>query len=281
MRKIFTFFIVLLIAVSVNAQVKYETLFNFENGMDTLWWNQFANGTGTKADLKVVLNPLQDNVNSSDSVLMMHLYTGAESWVGYYADLDKLYADYDYPIDQIYLSEESHWLSLMVNKPIESSVRIKLELSTTGANPTTITVADTNTVVNEWELCEFDFTPMIGNGWRRLTIFPEGTSKANRTQELDVYVDNIGFQTSENTSIKEFEGSKMKLYPNPVDYRMAVLYPEMTGVKISNINGQEIRTIKFGTSNQKVIEVGDLSAGTYFVTAIASKGNFTMPFIKK
>jgi hypothetical protein len=170
-------------------------------------------------------------------------------------------------------------MSLMVNKPVESSVRMKVEQSTTGSD--VFTVADTNTVVNEWEFLEFDFAQKIGHGFKRLTIFPEGTSKANRTQELDVYVDNIGIQNPENTSIKEFEGSKMKLYPNPVDYRMAVVYPEMTGMRISNINGQEIRTIKFNLANQKVIEVGDLHSGTYFVTALTAKGNFTMPFIKK
>ena len=281
MKQIFTFLIVLLTTLSLSAQVKYETMFDFENGMDTLWWNQFAKGTGTKKDLGVVLNPLQTNLNTSDSVLWMHIYTGAESWVGYYTDLDKLYNDFEYPIDQIYLTDESHMLSLMVNKPVESSVRIKLERSTTGASPSTFTAADTNTVVNEWELCEFDFSTMIGNGWQRITIFPEGTSKANRTQEIDVYVDNVGFQTSENTSIKEFEGANMKLYPNPAEFRMAVVYPGMTGVKILNINGQEIRTINFGISNQKVIEVGDLSAGAYFVTAVTQKGNFTMPFIKR
>jgi hypothetical protein len=279
MRKIFTFLFVSLLAIGVNAQIKYETLFDFEDGVDTTYWVQFANGTGTNADLNVVLNPLQNDGNSSDSVLWMHLYTGAESWVGYYTDLDKLYNEFDYKIDQIYFSEESHMMSLMVYKPIDSSVRIKMERSTTGSP--VYTANDTNTVVNDWEFLEFDFSAIIGHGFQRLTIFPDGTSKANRTEEYNVYVDNIGLQNSENTSIKEFEGSKMKLYPNPVDYRMAVVYPEMTGVKISNINGQEIRTVKFGVSNQKVIEVGDLGTGTYFVTALTSKGNFTMPFIKK
>lgn len=282
MKRIFTLLFVSLFAMSISAQdIKYMNLFDFEDGMDTLWWNQFANGTGTKLDLNVVLNPFMDNVNGSDSVLWMHLYTGAESWVGYYTDLDKLYNDYFYPIDQVYLTDESHMMSLMVNKPVYSSVRIKLERSTTGADPSTYTVADTNTVVNEWEFLEFDFSAMIGNGWQRITIFPEGTSKADRTEELDVYVDNIGVQDDSNTSIKEFEGAEMKLYPNPVDYRMAVVYPGMDGVRISNINGQEIRTIKFGPVSSKVVEVGDLSTGTYFVTALTSRGNFTMPFIKK
>jgi len=279
MKKIFTFLIVLFITLGANAQVQYETLFDFEDGMDTLYWAQFANGTGTNADLNVVLNPLQNSVNNTDSVLSMHLYTGAEGWVGYYTDLDKLYTDFEYPMNQIYFSDESYMMSMMVNKPLESSVRIKMERSLTGSP--VFTVADTNTVVNDWEFLEFDFSSLIGHSFQRITIFPDGTSKADRTEEFDVYVDNIGLQDSENTSIKEFEGAKMKLYPNPVDYRMALLYPGMTGVRLSNINGQEIRTVKFGVANQKVIEVGDLGTGTYFVTALTAKGNFTMPFIKK
>jgi hypothetical protein len=281
MKRIFTFLIILLATLSLSAQVKYETLFDFENGVDTLWWVPIANGTGTTKDLDVVINPLQDNVNSSDSVLWMHIYTGAESWVGYYTDLDKLYNDFNFAIDQIYLSDVSHILALMVNKPVVSPSRIKLERSTTGASPSTFTVADTNTVVNEWELLEYDFTAMIGNGWQRLTIFPESTSKANRTEEVDVYLDNIGVQTDSNTSIKEFEGANMKLYPNPAEFRMAVVYPGLTGVRISNINGQEIRTMRFGPANSKVVEVGDLTAGMYFVTAITEKGNHTMQFLKK
>ena len=277
MKKIFTFLIVLSFVIGANAQVNYMSLFDFENGVDTTIWNPFANGTGTKADLNVVLNPFKDNVNSSDSVLMMHLYTGAESWVGYYVDLDTLEIEGLY--GAVGFEENAYMMSMLVLKPIESSVRIKLERSITGSPD--ITIADTNTVVGQWEFLEFDFSEKIGHYFRRITVFPDATSKANRTGEIDVYADNIGIQDSTNTSIKEFEGSKMKLYPNPVDYRMAVVYPEMTGVRISNINGQEIRTLKFGQVNSKVIEVGDLKTGMYFVTAHTPKGNFTMSFLKK
>jgi hypothetical protein len=279
MKKIFTFLTVIFLAISAGAQVQYDILFDFEDGVDTTIWMPFANGAeGTKKDLNVVLNPFIDNVNTSDSVLMMDIKIDAEGWVGYYVDLDTL----DY-IEGLYgalgFEEGSYMMSMMVNKPVSSSVRIKLERSMTGA--ANITIADTNTVVDAWELLEFDFSSMIGQYFQRVTIFPEPTSKANRTAGMKTYIDNVGIQNASNTSIKEFEGAKMKLYPNPVENRMAVLYPGMTGIKISNINGQEIRTLKFGASTQKVIEVGDLNAGTYFVTAFTPKGNFTMPFIKK
>lgn len=270
--------IVSLFVISAGAQIQYQTLFDFEDGVDTTIWMPFANGsTGTELDLNVVLNPLQDEVNNSDSVLWMHIYTDAEGWVGFYVDLDTLTIEGLY--GAVEFNDESHMMSMMVYKPVSSSVRIKVERSLLG-NPV-YTATDTNFVTNQWELLEFDFSEKIGDYFARITIFPEPTSKANRTAELDVYVDNIGIQNSGNTSVKEFEGSKMKIYPNPAEHRMAVLYPGMTGLRILNMNGQEIRTIKFGTVNQKVIEVGDLSSGSYFVTAITAKGNFTMPFIKK
>ena len=219
--------------------------------------------------------------NGSDSVLWMHIYTGAEAWVGYYVDFDKAYDGYYTDESAFGFEEDAYMMSMMVYKPVESASRIKVERSLTGASPSTLTIADTNTVINQWQFLEYDFSQMIGHVWQRLTIFPESTSKANRTAEVDVYVDNIGIQDPSNTSIKEFEGAKMKLYPNPVDYRMAVVYPGMTGVRISDLSGREIRTLNFGSVNSKVVEVGDLTTGTYLVTALTSKGNFTMPFIKK
>jgi hypothetical protein len=171
-------------------------------------------------------------------------------------------------------------MSMMVHKPISSSVRIKLERSITGSAVYTAP-ADTNDVVNEWVFMEFDFKEKIGQYFARIAIFPDGTPKAERTSELDIYVDNIGIQDATNTSIEEFEGVQMKLYPNPADFRMAVVYPGMTGVRISNMNGQEIRTLQFGEADSKVVEVGDLKTGTYLLTAITPKGHFTMPFIKK
>jgi hypothetical protein len=255
-------------------------LFDFEDGMDTTYWVPFANGAeAAKTDINVVVNPLADNTNTSDSVLMMDINVDAESWVGFYADFDVLYQDYDYPESAFGFEEDSYMMSYMVYKPVSSPSRIKFERSITSAPVTTI--ADTNNVTTQWELMEYDCSALIGQYYQRLTIFPESTSKANRTGEVVIYLDNIGIQDNTNTSIQEFEGAEMKLYPNPVDFRMAVLYPGMTGVRILNINGQEIRTVKFDSVNQKVIEVGDLNPGTYLVTALTPKGNFTMPFIKK
>ena len=270
MKKIFTFLIFLVAVISVSAQ--YQVLFDFEDGKDTTIWIPFANGKdGTKKDISVVLNPLSDNVNNSDSVLMFIVHDNSDPWVGMYTDSLEM-------VDgAIEFTTESHILSMMVNKSKSSPLRLKLEQSLTGGKDWSAEVVNDKT--DEWQLLSFDFTEVIGQYYGRLTVFPDFPAK--REGGTTAYLDNIAISTPDNTAIKEFEGSKMKLYPNPAEFRMAVLYPEMTGVKILNINGQEIRTIKFSTTNQKVIEVGDLSAGSYFVTALTSKGNFTMPFIKK
>ncbi|MBK6284396.1 MAG: hypothetical protein IPF54_18770 [Draconibacterium sp.] len=182
MKKIFTFLIILFFAISAGAQIGYQTIFDFEDGVDTTIWIPFANGVGTKADLNVVENPLANNVNSSDSVLWMHIYTDAEGWVGYWVDLDTLEIEGIY--GNVEISEESYMMCLMVNKPVSNSVRIKLERGLTDPGSFTFTVADTNNMVNEWELLEFDFSEIIGHYMQRVTIFPEPT-KANRTAELD------------------------------------------------------------------------------------------------
>jgi hypothetical protein len=273
MKTIFTFLIVILVAVSAGAQTQYMTVWDFEDGKDTAVWVPFANGAGgSKMDINVVLNPSMDTINGSDSVMMFVVHANADPWVGMWSDsLEML----DGAIE---ISEDSHILSMMVYKTIGSPVHLKLEQSITGGPIAEI--ADSNDVVNAWQLLEFDFSQVIGNYYARITVFPDFPTGA-RTGGTTVYLDNIAMQDPTNTSVKEFDGSEMKIYPNPVDHRMAVVYPDMTGVRISNINGQEIRTLKFGHVNSKVIEVGDLKTGMYFVTALTSKGNFTMSFMKK
>ncbi len=267
MRKIFTFLIVLVIVISANAQ--YTTLYDFEDGVDTTVWIPFANGkSGSTKDISVLLNPMKDTINSSDSVMMFVVHPDADPWVGMFSDA--------FPVS---ITQESHVLSMMVYKKIESPVLLKLELSMNGGATTSKSV--TNSVVDAWQMLNFDFSDLIGKIYSRLTVFPDFPESRNKIDSTIVFLDNIAIEDPTNTAIQEFEGYKMKLYPNPADHRMAVLYPEMTGLRISGINGQEIRTIKFSTANQKVIEVGDLKTGTYFVTAFTSKGNFTMPFIKK
>ena len=136
-------------------------------------------------DINVVLNPLMDNTNGSDSVMMFVAHDDADPWVGMWADSIDME-----PFGAIEISDASHMWSMMVYKTISSSTRLKLEQSIT-AGPD-ITIADTNDVVNEWQLLEFDFSEVIGNYYKRFTVFPD--FPATRTEGTTVYMDNIGMQ---------------------------------------------------------------------------------------
>lgn len=267
MKRTFTLLIILIFAVSANAQ--FTTLYDFEDGADTTIWNPFANGKlGTKNDINVVLNPAMDTVNSSDSVMMFVVHPDADPWVGMYSDA--------FPVS---ITQESYILSMMVYKTITSPVSLKLELSLNNGPTTSKSVE--NTKVDEWQLLSFDFSELKGKIYSRLTVFPDFPASRNKVDSTIVYLDNIAIQDPTNTAVKEFAGVEMKIFPSPAEFRIAVQYPEMTAVRISNIQGQEIRTVSFGLTNSKVIEVGDLKPGIYLATAITPHGDFTMRFMKK
>jgi hypothetical protein len=264
MKGIFTLLILVAFAISANAQFY---MYDFENGEDTTVWVSFANGkTAAKTDISVVLNPKMDTINSTDSVMKFVVHNDADPWVGMFSDAAT-----------VTISEESHVLLMMVHKTRVSPVGLKLELSLNGGATTSL--YKDNTVIDGWQILSFDFAALKGKSYKRLTVFPDFPAK--RDSGVVAYLDNIGFEDQINTVVKEFEGAQMKIYPNPADYRVAVMYPEMTGVKISNIQGQEMKTVRFDRTDSKVVEIGELKPGLYFATAITAKGNFTMQFLKK
>ena len=264
MKRIFTLLIVLFFVVTAQAQFY---LYDFEDGVDTTVWVPFANGkTAAKSDINVVLNPLLDTINETDSVLMFDVHDDADPWVGMFSDAIT-----------VTISEEEHILAMMVYKTKSSPVGLKLELSL-NSGATTSLYKD-NTVLDGWQLLTFDFSALKGKTYKRLTVFPDFPAK--REEGILTYLDNIGFQTTTNTVVREFDGESMKIYPNPAEHRVAVQYPGMKALKLSNLQGQEIRTINFGIADSKVVEVGDLKPGFYLATAITEKGNFTMQFVKK
>lgn len=269
MKKISTFLALILFVFGLNAQL--ESPFTFEEGQADTAWNSFANGAGgTPDDISVMLNPWVDDVNASDSVLQFVVHDDADPWVGMYTDHCGI----------MEFTEQANTLSVMVYKSKISPTRLKIEKrldDPSTANDLSITVD--NSLTDEWELLKYTFPDAVGYFYQRLTFFPDFPSP--RETGGTMYIDNIAVSTPDNTAVKEFSGIKMEVYPNPAEFRMAVQYPGMKGITISNVLGQTIRSLSFNTVNSKVIEVGDLRSGMYYVTAITDNGNYTMPFMKK
>lgn len=271
MKRIFTLLLLSVLASSMFGQL--ERLIDFEEPFSDTAWVVFANGPSqSDEDIDVVLNPLADQVNPSDSVMSFFVRDSADRWVGMYTDYNVL----------TQFTAEAHTLAMMVWKDVISPSALKVELSLNDGEDQTI--HQTNSVTEEWELLIYEFPNAIGYYYERFTVFPHfpETDEEKLWEDLYVYIDNIGVPDSINTSVKDFEsGATMQLYPTPAEYRMAVQYPGMTGITISDIMGRQIRTMKFATTDSKVIETGDLKTGIYFVTAETASGRVTMRFLKK
>jgi hypothetical protein len=269
------FFTLLLLVAFATAGVfaQFEKYFDFEEGMADTAWVLFANGGEADPvnDIKVVANPLQDLLNTSDSVIEFLVRPDAATYVG-------AYFDFHTNTDEIIVLEEgASVIGMMLNKDVISGTKIKLELSESGAENMEIAVE--NTVTGAWELLLYDFAEGIGNFFKRLTIMPD--RPATRDYGTTLWIDNIGVPKEDNTSVKEYAGETMMIYPNPADFRTAVVFPGMYSITISDILGKKIRTITFAPRDSKVIEVGDLKTGLYVVTAETATGAYTVPFVKK
>lgn len=266
MKKLYILFIVALLSFGVKAQVPIH--FTFEDSSSLSKWIHFENGPDTTVQtLSIVENPFVNDINGSDNVLQFIVKDESKPWVGMYTDT----------VEVMEFTEESHSISMMVFKPMTSPMRIKVERSLTGGEDLSTTME--NEWVDDWELVTFDLSAAIPHFYQRLTIFPDFPEA--RDGGSTIYIDNIG-TTEANTAVYEQEsGIALKLYPNPVQNRVAVQYPDMTGINISDMAGKTLKTFEFQLRNSKVIELGDLDPGAYIVTAISLSGNYSGTFIKK
>ncbi|MFH0758696.1 MAG: T9SS type A sorting domain-containing protein [Bacteroidota bacterium] len=266
MKKIYTLMLLGFFALGVQAQL--PEVFTFEEGLADTTWISFANGTDTLIPtLSIVPNPQAIDPNTSDSVLQFIVKDDANEWVGMYTD----------HVEVMVFSEESHSISMMVLKSIISPLLMKFELSLTGAENFSLYMD--NTLTDEWELMVFDLSGAIPHYFQRLTIFPD--FPATRESGTTVYIDNIGTYELNTAVFEQSSGLSLKLYPNPVQDKMAVQYPEMKGITVSDMQGKTLKSFAFQMTDSKVIELSDLQTGTYIVTAETGNGNYSGTFIKK
>jgi hypothetical protein len=97
-----------------------------------------------------------------------------------------------------------------------------------------------------------------------------------------VYLDNIYLYNQTATSISENEtNSKVSCYPNPVVNKTTIRsISEMSQVIVRNLLGQTVKSEILNT-NQKTIDLSNISAGNYFVTVKLANGQSTTQKIVK
>lgn len=79
-----------------------------------------------------------------------------------------------------------------------------------------------------------------------------------------------------HNDVFENEGEAVSVYPNPVRDRLFVKGENIQSVEVLNIVGQHVMT-----TTETVLELGDLTAGIYFVRIVADGKAYTQRFVKQ
>ena len=264
MKSIFTFLLLAIFAIGVNAQ--YELPVTFENPEEDTAWHQFANGEDLPENFELVDNPHTIGINDSYYCIKFTVLAEAAAWVGAWSD----------GYGPITITEENYMMEMMVYKDVISNCALKLEAGPDGHQ---FELKIPNTVTDEWEKITFDMSEGIDKSYPRLVFFPDFPDDRAGVSSV-CYIDNIGFAT-ETTSVNSTQSSEVNIYPNPAAERITVQYPEIGNVSISNLLGQSVISLDFQNSNQEIIDVSDLNSGIYFITLETAGGSVSSRFIKQ
>jgi len=262
MKIIFTFLLLAVFAVGINAQ--YELPADFETPQEDTVWAQFANAGDAPENMVLAENPAKDGINASDNCLMFTVLPNADPWAGAWAEA----------YGPVEITADNYMLEMMVHKDVITNCGLKLEAGTAE----NVELMIPNTVTGEWELLQFDFSGAIGATYDRLVFFPDFPDP--RASGSTCYIDNIGWAGG-SSSVGTTSLVDISVFPNPAAEIISVRYPDMGSVTISNVVGQSVMSFEFQGSNYEIIEVSDLEPGLYFISLDTADGMVSTKFIKE
>lgn len=265
MKTIFTFLALALFTVGLNAQLSFPI--GFEGPDDLTYWTQFSNAGDAAENFTIVDNPDNSGINTSDKCVKFVVLDAADQWAGAFSSAD---ATEDYTI-----TAENSILEMMVMKDKISRTCFKVEGDPGGA----LEIFTENTLVDEWELLVFDASAEIGKTHTLVVFMPDFPADP-RTSGGTNYVDNLGWHSG-STSVKQVNGIKMTVYPNPTVDVLTVKYPGIERITINNVTGQLIRSMEYQQVNFSRVDVSDLNAGVYLLNIEANGITASSKFIKK
>ena len=236
----------------------------------------FANGSLEAAGktFEVVDNPNPSGINTSSKVGEFVKAGDAESFAGFFAALE---APIDFGGTKIARAK--------VHMDHIGNFAIKLEGSTTGADP--IELAVDNTLTDQWEELTFDFSAVTDDAnYQTLTIFFDLLIDATG-EDVTSYFDDISF--GENTCLatgifSPVQVETFKVSPNPASEFLRVENTlEVHTFEIVNLLGQKVRTLQTDGAENFEISVSDLDQGIYILTGMDKNGKLVAnaKFIKE
>jgi hypothetical protein len=235
--------------------------------------NQLSNGPLPNDSLKIVLNPVKDDVNSSDKVLKFRRSSAGDPWAGFWSTLPT-------PLDMT----TNKYILMKVLKPRISTIKFKIEGGTT--NPTFFELESTapQTKTDAWEQMVFYYPDATGT-YPTIGALLDFSDPVDLAEDIVLYVDDIVSSptaTGIPSGIKQPESLNVSVFPNPVK---STLYfdnlKDIDRIVISNMVGQQMLITRNITGEKTSISVSSLTNGVYMVTVYDRKGNTAIRKIVK
>lgn len=264
MKIFITFALVICGLVSTSAQnipIDFE-----ENGNGADWtWTTFENDTNPP--LEIIDNPDASGINTSSTVAKFTAlqtgqpFAGCETMIG--ADIGNFTID-----------ASNSTIRIMVWKSVISDVGIKL-VRADGFSLGEITIP--NTVTEEWEQIEFDFSSHIGNNYDQIVIFPDFNA---RQSDNIIYFDNVYGEVAMPTSTREVEAAQITLSPNPATNSISInSSAALSRYEIYSVTGQLLHFKE--NVDDTTVNIADLPKGMYLLKAYSGRKTIVEPFVKQ
>ncbi len=250
-------------ATAQNIPIDFEI-----NGNGADWtWTTFENETNPS--LEIVPNPDPSGFNTSPTVAKFTALQAGQPFAG----CETLHGA---GIGSFTIDESNSIIRISVWKSVISDVGIKLVRAD---NWSLGEIKISNTLTNEWEQLEFDFSAHMGNTYDQLVVFPDFNA---RTSDNIIYFDGIyGDVALANSSTNVESNFKIDLFPNPSNNFLTVKSGEiLNGYKIYTFTGELLVHNNVQTETL-TIDISELPKGIYLFKTIHDGQQIIEKFIKK
>lgn len=235
--------------------------------------NQLSNSTYPNDSLKIVPNPVIDEVNPSAKVLRFARSSAGDPWAGFWSSLPA-------PLDMT----TNKYILMKVLKPRISPVKFKIEGGTT--DPTSFELESTapQTKTDAWEQMVFYYPDATGT-YPTIAVLPDFIEPVGLDADIVLYIDDIVSSPTADgvpTGIKQPESLNVSVFPNPV--KSTLYFDNMKDVDrivISNMVGQQMLVSRNITGERASINVSSLTNGMYMVTVYDINGKTAIRKIVK
>jgi len=248
-------------AAAQNIPVDFE-----DNGNGADWnWTTFENDTNPA--LEIIDNPDASGINTSANVAKFTALQAGQPFAG----CETLHGA---GIGTFTIDESNSIIRIMVWKSVVSDVGVKL-VREDDWSLGEIKVA--NTLTEEWEQLEFDFSSHIGNTYDQIVVFPDFNE---RQSDNVIYFDNLYGEAAMPTSVSEAEEARITLAPNPAVNAITLQSTAtVSRYEIYSITG---KLLGFKENvDDTTINIADYPKGIYILKAYIGGKTIVEKFIKE